>query len=314
MRPFRVATCVLAAVLLGVPAAAPQADTVLSRLGIDLWPDYDRPGVLVIYRATIAPEVSLPTRLVFHIPAAAGIPSAVAERDVGGQLLNLQYQRTVDGETALIDVTTSRPIVQLEYYDPAITRDETRHSFSFTWPGDFEVRELSISLQQPHLAENFTTAPDVTSSAASVDGLMYHTLSRNGVKAGETVEIQASYEKASSQLSVETMKPGAAPAPAPATEEAAGSDSRTALVVIAAMFLCAAAVAVGLMVRRRQQVGSTARSTPPPAKARSGAPGRKANRFCTQCGFGVGGDDRFCQRCGAALKAQRVTNEINQGK
>jgi hypothetical protein len=305
MRPFRVATCALAAALLGVSSAAPQFNTVLSVLGIDLWPDYDRAGVLVIYRATLAPAVSLPTRLVFRVPAAAGIPSAVAERSADGQLLNLPYERTVDGETAAIEFTTSRPVVQLEYYDPAITRDGAKRSFAFTWPGDFEVQDFSISLQQPHLAQDFTTVPVVTSSAAAADGLMYHTLSRAGVKAGETVEVQVSYEKVSNQLSVETMTPAAAPTPAPATEDAAGSDNRTVLVVLAAMFVCAAAVVVGLMVRTRQQAGPAPRSTPPPRKARSRPPGGKATRFCTQCGAGVdvAGGDRFCKRCGAALKA-----------
>ena len=238
MRPLRVATGALAVVLLGVSAAVPQPDTVLSGLGIDLWPDYDRPGVLVIYRATIA-----------------------------------------------------------------ITRDGARRSFAFTWSGDFEVRDFSISLQQPHLAQNFTTVPEATGAAASVDGLMYHTLSRAGVKMGEAVEVQASYEKASDRLSVETIAPVVAPTPAPATGNAAASGSRTVLIVLAALFVSAAAVVVGLMVRTRQQAGSAPRSTPPPRTARSGLSGGKATRFCTQCGAGVDGGDRFCQRCGAALKA-----------
>ena len=225
MRPLRVATGALAGVLLGVSAAVPQSDTVLSGLRIDLWPDYDRPGVLVIYRATIAPEVSLPIRLVFRIPAAAGLPNAVAERPADGQLITLPYERTVEGNKALIDLTASRPIVQLEYYDPAITRDGARRSFAFTWLGDFEVRDFSVSLQQPHLAQNFTTVPEATSATASVDGMMYQTLSRAGVKVGETVEVQAAYEKASDQLSVETITPVVAPTPTPATGNAATSGS-----------------------------------------------------------------------------------------
>ena len=303
MRPLRVATGALAVVLLGVSAAAPQSETVLSSLGIDLWPDYDRPGVLVIYRATIAPDVSLPTRLVFRIPAAAGLPNAVAERPADGQLITLPYDRTVDAETALIDFTASRPIVQLEYYDPAITRDGVRRSFAFTWSGDFEVQDFSISLQQPALALNFTTVPEAISAAVSVDGLTYHTLSRAGVKVGETVEVQAAYEKGSDQLSVEIIAPVAAPVPTPVAGNDAASDNRTMRMAFAALFVSAAAVVVGLMVRGRRQAQSAPRSTPPPRTARSGISGGAATRFCTQCGAGVDGGDRFCQRCGAALKA-----------
>ena len=290
-------------VLLAFSAAAPQSETVLSSLGIDLWPDYDRPGVLVIYHATIAPDVSLPTRLVFRIPAAAGLPNAVAERPADGQLVTLPYDRTVDGETARIDLTASRPIVQLEYYDPAITRDGVTRSFAFTWPGDLEVQDFSISLQQPALASNFTTIPEATGAAASVDGLTYHTLSGAGVQVGETVEVKASYEQASDQLSVETIAPVAAPVPPPATGNDAASDNRTMRIAFVALFLSAAAVVVGLMVRGQRQTQSAPGSTPPPRTARSDISGGKATRFCTQCGADVDGGDRFCRRCGAALKA-----------
>ena len=303
MQLLRAATGALTVVLLTVSAAEPQSGTVLGSLGIDLWPDYDRPGVLVIYRATIAPDVSLPTRLVFRIPAAAGLPNAVAERPADGQLNTLPYERTVDGETALVDFTASQPIVQLEYYDPAIIRDGVRRSFAFTWSGDFEVQDFGISLQQPALARNFATVPEATSAAASVDGLTYHTLSRAGVEAGETVEIQVSYEKASDQLSVEAIAPVAAPVPTPAAGTDAASDNRTMRRAFVALFVSAAAVVVGLMVRGRRQARSAPRSTPTPRTERSDTSGEKATRFCTQCGAGVGVGDHFCQRCGAALKA-----------
>ena len=293
----------LAVVLLTVSAAEPQSETVLSSLGIDLWPDYDRPGVLVIYRATIAPDVSLPTRLVFRIPAAAGLPNAVAERPAAGQLNSLPYERTVDGETARVDFTASQPIVQLEYYDPALTRDGVRRSFSFIWPGDFEVQEFGVTLQQPALARNFTTVPEATSASASTDGLIYHTLSRAGVPVGETVEVQASYERDSDQLSVEASAPVAAPVPTPAAGNGAASDNQTMRMVFAALFVSAAAVVVGLMVRGRRQARSAPRPASTPHTARSDTSGGKATRFCTRCGAGVGVGDRFCQRCGAELKA-----------
>ena len=308
MQLLRVAMGVAAVLLLGVSAAVPQVNIVLGALAIDLWPDYDRPGVLVIYRATIAPEVSLPARLRFRTPSAVGSPSAVAERAVDGELLTLPYERTLDGETALIDLTASRPIVQLEYYDPAITRDGSRRSFVFTWRGDFEVRDFAVSVQQPHLSQNFTTVPETTGGTGSADGLIYHTLSRAGVKAGESVEVRVSYEKDSDQLSAESITPPAPPAPPtaltpiPATGNAAASDSQIVRIVLAALFACAVTIVVGVMVRTRQQSKAAPQSTSHRRRTRSGQSGVKS-RFCTQCGAGVGAGDRFCQRCGAAVKA-----------
>jgi hypothetical protein len=290
----------LAGVLLGISAMVAQPNPVLSALGIDLWPDYDRPGVLVIYRATIAPDVPQPTRLAVRIPAAAGLPNAVAERLADGQLITLPYERIVDGATARITLTTSQPTVQLEYYDPVITRDGARRRFAFTWPGDLEVRDFSISVQQPRGAQAFTTIPGATRVAASADGLTYHALSRTGVKAGETVEVQVSYEKASDQLTTEAKTPAATP-PVPPPPANAVSSGRTVPIVLSALFLCAAAVTVGLAARARRLARAAPRSTAPPT-ARSRGLSRPATRFCTQCGVGVDTSDRFCRRCGAALK------------
>jgi len=272
---------------------------VLSSLGIDLWPDYDRPGLLVIYRATMAPGVTLPTPLVFRIPAAAGVPTAVAERQTDGQLITLPYERTLDGDTARIAVVATRPIVQIEYYDPAITREGTRRSFVFSWPGDYEVGDFSVSVQQPDLAQGLTLVPEASSVAPSVDGLMYHTVVRAGVAAGETVEIRASYEKTSDQLSIETMAPVESESSTPTAAAAPASDTSTVVIVMAAALVFAAAVAVGLTIRSRRPAGAAA--TGGPSRGSSGQPGKKASRFCTQCGAGADGGDRFCHRCGAEL-------------
>jgi hypothetical protein len=297
----------LVLVLISALAAAPQAAIVLSELGIDVWPDYDRPGVLVIYRATLAPGTSRPARLVFRIPASAGLPSAVAERPPGGQLMTLQYVRTVDGDTALIELTASQPLVQLEYYDPLIERDGATRSFSFTWHGDFEVQDFEISLQQPHLAQNFTTAPEAPVATASGDGLVYHSLSRAGVARGETVQVQASYEKVSDQLSVETLAPLSTPPPAaasvptPVTGGAAAPAGGTGRVAVWALLAAAAAVVVGLIFRTRRRAGSAPPSTPPGSTVSSESTGEAKREFCTQCGSGVVRGDRFCRSCGTPL-------------
>lgn len=275
--------------------AAPQSEVVFSSLGIDLWPNYDRPGVLVIYRANIAPGVALPLPLTLRIPAAAGAPSAVAERQADGQLINLPYERRVQEDVALIEITATRPIVQMEYYDPAIERDGATRSFTFTWPGDYEVGELSISVQQPDLASNLTTEPPASARSTGADGLLYHTVSLTGVEVGESVDVRATYEKASDQLSVETMMP-TDPQPSSADPAAtSGSDVEIVVIVVAAL-LAAALVAVVFAVVRGRRGGEPATGTGPAGAAAA------SSRFCTQCGAGAARGDRFCAGCGAPLR------------
>ena len=309
MRGLGEALGALVLILLSALGAAPQATIVLSDLRVDVWPDYDRPGVLVIYRSTLAPESPRPARLVFRIPASAGIPNAVAEGPTGGQLTTLQYVRTVDGDTALIELTASQARVQLEYYDPLMTRDGANRSFSFTWHGDFEVQQFEISLQQPHLAQNFTTVPEARVATASADGLVYHALSRVGVARGETIRVQASYETASDQLSVETLSPISAPAlvptpvPAPVTDSGAAPTGEMGRVAIVALSVAAAAVVAGLIARTRRQARGKPPSTGTGSTLPSASSGEAKRRFCAQCGSGVHRGDRFCRACGTLLQS-----------
>lgn len=292
----------LAVVLLGVSVGNAQPPPVLSALGIDLWPEYDRPGVLVIYRATIAPGVPRPTRLVFRIPASAGVPNAVAEKLADGRLMTLPYERAVDGETARITLTTSQPEVQVEYYD-SIARSETRRQFAFIWRGDLDVQDFSISVQQPRDARNFATVPAATRVAPSSDGLTYHALERSGVTAGEPINIQVSYERSSERLGADNLVPPAALAATRPSASAASSSHRTVPIVLAVLFLCTAAVTAGLVLKARRQERASARSERL-AATRSHRLDQRTARFCTQCGAPVDADDRFCPRCGRPVKAR----------
>lgn len=316
--PMRSAIIValLVAVCCGVAAHA-QVPVALVDLEVDLWPEYDRPGVLVIYRATISPGVRLPAAMSLRIPAAAGAPSAVAERDPAGQLTVVQYQLQVEGDWATITFAASRPVIQVEYYDPRIQRDGAVRSFDFIWPGDLEVGALSVSVQQPDLAQNLTTVPEATSRGTAGDGLMYHTVVFPGTAAGTVAELSLRYEKVSEQLSVETMTPveQAAPPPGPA----APSGDQSILVIVVGLLAAAGAVgAILVWNRSRGASGRAALNRPgalgpeggreptsqrPAGTSRGGAePRRRPGTFCTQCGTQVASGDRFCGACGNPLR------------
>ncbi len=285
--PVRMATRWLGIAVLGwsILVVPEQAAIVLSSLEIDLWPDYDRPGVLVIYRASIAPGASLPAALSFRIPAAAGDPTAVAELRANGELANLEYDRRVDGDVAIIEFTATRPRIQIEYYDPRIARDAAARSFTFTWPGDYEVGAFSVSAQQPDLARNLTIDPPTTRAEQGPDGLLYRTVTRTGVGAGEPIEIVVSYEKVADQLSVETMLP-AEPVSGGGSETDASDGVSYLAVAVGGGIALVVALALAIAVRSRR-----------PGADRAAVGGGRS--FCTRCGAPAGAGDRFCHRCGA---------------
>ncbi len=268
--------------------APAQAAIVLSSLEIDLWPEYDRPGVLVIYRASIAPGASLPKPLSFRIPAAAGPPTAVAELRANGELVTLEYARRVDGEVAIIEFTATRSRIQIEYYDPRIERDDATRSFTFTWPGDYEVGAFSVSAQQPDLARNLTINPPATRGEQGPNGLLYQTVTRSGVGAGEAVDIAVSYEKVTEQLSVETMLPAEPPSVGGSATDAAVGASYLVLAVGGVLAFAAGLVLLLALRSRRRGTDTVAVGG--------------SSRFCTQCGATARPGDRFCHGCGTAIR------------
>lgn len=181
----------------------------LERLEVSLWPEYDRLAMLVLYRATLAPQAKLPATVMLPIPAMAGMPHAVATRAADGRLLNAQFTREVDGEWARIVILTDNPAVQLEYYAELAT-DGAKRRFAFAWPGGPEIGALTLEVQQPPAATRLTLAPPATSQSVHDDGLTYHRADLGALGAGATAGLEVTYEKPTAAL---TTPPSAASAP-----------------------------------------------------------------------------------------------------
>ena len=61
-----------------------QEEPTLESLEIALWPEFDRPEVLVIYRGQLDADVALPALVEITLPARVGQPTAVAYVDEAG--------------------------------------------------------------------------------------------------------------------------------------------------------------------------------------------------------------------------------------
>ena len=187
----------IAVLLLGIISGAvkAQSDLIFDRLQVDIWPEYDRPDVLVIYRITLSSELPLPIRMAVKIPRAAGKPYAVSMQGVDGLLYNLDYTITVEGEWLNVSFTSLSPEVHLEYYDPRLSRSADLRSFEYLWPGDYSVGEMMIRIQQPVDSENLKILPETGLNERGEDGLTYYSVVVGSVEVGTPVTIRVSYQK-----------------------------------------------------------------------------------------------------------------------
>jgi hypothetical protein len=193
----------LSTILLGVflevvPARAREFGAIES-LEVALWPEYDRTAILVIYRAHISADSSLPHTVNLPIPTSVGEPNAVATQAADGTLEDADYTRSVDGEWATITIETESHDVWLEYYADH-TMEGRERSYTFTWPGGVELGNFSYEVQQPLNASDLQITPPGEASFGP-DGLTYYRLDLGPQYIASTLDIHLTYTRPAQDLS-----------------------------------------------------------------------------------------------------------------
>lgn len=284
--------------------ARAQSRPGFDSLTVDLWPEFDKPSMLVMYVITLSPEVKLPAEIRLRIPASAGAPHAVATCQPDGGCFNAPYTQNPAGEWSEVVFQATLPDLRLEFYDPSLSKDGVKRHYEFNWPGDYAVQNYQIRVQQPAGAENMLIKPGTTSSVNASDGFTYYTLDVGAVSAGQTVKVVIDYDKATDELSSSSM-------PVQPSEPLSGEIAgRTSLV--SALPFVLGLVGLALIIGGGVWYWRSGRQTPQPARARRTR--RKAtsvqvstgvaegNVYCHQCGRRAAPGDRFCRTCGTQLR------------
>src|SRR5512142_1894556 len=104
--------------LIAFPSAATaQSPIKLSRLQVQLWPEYDQPSMLVIYDFQLPDSTKLPVSVSMTFPKDAHLV-AVASQSPDGSLLNTDYiGPTINDQWQSITIQIQTPTTyHLEYY------------------------------------------------------------------------------------------------------------------------------------------------------------------------------------------------------
>jgi hypothetical protein len=293
-----------------------QNAVIFTSLEIDMWPEYDRPEMLVIYRIELSPEVPLPADVSIQIPAAAGEPNAVAVRDPNGSLLNAPFERDVNGDWAIITLTASMPGIQIEYYDPRLITDGFERNYELNWMGDYPTESLIVKLQQPLGAEEVLTVPGATSANQGSDGLTYHIIDLGPQPAGLTTDVTISYVKDTDTLSVErfNVQPSAPISGTTSGRVTIMDVLPWGLGVIGILLLIGGLwwywqTGRGQHTPQRSSRGRRSRGKRSPHQARRAPKADQGTTvtadkgvYCHQCGKRAETGDRFCRSCGTKLR------------
>ena len=295
MRPWLCS--LLVGIALFVPASTfAQSEIQLSRLQVQLWPEYDQPSMLVIYDFELAPGTSLPARVTFRIPADANLIAVAAERN--GGLVNTEFEGPViDGELkSFVIIAQESTGYHFEYYQPLIRNGDVRE-FDYFWPGDYAVDEFIIRVQQPLDTTTFSMDPALIPALDTIDDLTYYSSQPAALAAGADYALDLNYAKTSEALTrpVEAVQP-AAPLDENTPGRISGSDYMPYVVVAALVLLGAGGLGYYYLSARIRRFN-------PHTDRRASSEGvTSPGVHCHQCGQRAHAGDRYCRVCGTRLR------------
>ena len=279
-----------------------QQPVVIDTLEVALWPEYDAPSMLVIYRVTLDGAVSLPANLTLTIPADAEL-NAVAVSGTDGELLNADYERRESGDQATINVTVESAYFQFEYYDPNLQKEGTARHFEYTWDGGYAVNQFVVEVQQPFGASDVQSVPALGAGQLRNDGLTYYRGEIGALAAGQAFELSLDYTKQSDNLTAGPAQSAPVAEPQP-VEETAPLDW------VGILPWVGVAIGLGIVAFGSFRFWQASREEANARRSKSTRRGRRTKAsggsgkvvFCHECGTQSQPGDRFCRNCGVRLR------------
>ncbi|MFV1988503.1 MAG: zinc ribbon domain-containing protein, partial [Gemmatimonadota bacterium] len=274
------------------PPTGSVADTRIATMRVEVWPEYDDPRVLVMYRGTMAADQTLPTDFAFIVPSGAQVHMAGAIDTNGGHVHALFQENDRGDGTKEIFYRLEHPQFYMEFYYDPLTGAEQRE-FSYPLVSPFPIEDLKVSVQQPLRATGFGVSPPTSDVVQDQQGFSYYVVSSGPVPAGEESSVSVAYRKTDRETSVAGNQAGG---------EVPQSQSRTMTgILIGAVIILLGVVGYGLFAssrRKRARTGPGRKTAARPASAHTRQAGGRSSRFCSQCGAEIDETDRFCNSCG----------------
>ena len=186
----------MSAVLLFATTLAAQP--TIEKFIISVWPEYDHPGVLVIFNAQLGEE-DIPAEVRFPVPERSRFALVAGSTDTtANRMIPIPIQDAETGKE--IQFTAVQPSFHVEFYFNPFPESGAHRHYQYDFTSNLPIDSLLIDLQQPMAAENFSAEVPVDRRMEDSHGLIYHRRQISSLPAGESIHIEAHYDNPSGQM------------------------------------------------------------------------------------------------------------------
>lgn len=280
----------LAGALIGTLAGLSAQSVPINDLIFSLWPEYDHPGVLVLFSGKVD-SADLPQKFEFLVPDQANRVLATGISDTSDQLLPVPIETR--GSEKWVSVNIIRNSFQIEFYYNPFDDDHSRQ-VEYELKLGMEIPEFLLAIQKPFGSENFTLGESDMESFQDQHGMTFYRKQLPGLSANTSRTIDFQYENHTGETSIQQLQKmlsGQSPMMGEQMPPATSAKRHRLPGAEPIIIIIAVAVIVGFLFYRQNQLQNRG-----PSKGGN-------NKFCTKCGQPLQSRDKFCANCGTKVNA-----------
>jgi hypothetical protein len=302
MRKLFLVFALLTILLLPVPVKA-QSVVGFSSVDVSVWPEYDTPAVLVIYKIALAPQITFPVELTLRLPATVQKPNAVAVGKtldaVSDQGVEFKFVPGADFATLTIKVTD--PYIQMEYYDPGLSKNGDQRQYVYEWLGDFPVDNFRLELREPLKSSNVSVDPALTNTVLDNEGFQFSEWKETNLKAGQKLSFTINYQRNTDSPSTSFLQVQPS---LPLDQNVQGESTLNLYLpwALGGLGVALLLIAGGVYWASGRAGRAVSRSRKRLSAASEESDDDDEQAYCAQCGKRAQAGDRFCRACGARIK------------
>ncbi len=173
----------------------------IGRMKVSVWPEYDTPGVLVVYEGRFADKNAFPAQVTFIFPKGVTKLTDACSLSPKGQHFCQIYdiEKRDNYNQAVMSLPYGDFFIDFQYSPFKGGKDK---SFEYVIQSRYEIMNLEVNIQQPLRSNNFSIVPASSKQTRDSDFNQYH-YSMKDIPANQDVRFKINYIKEDNNPSVD---------------------------------------------------------------------------------------------------------------